>query len=299
MSSIPSNLARVPNALLSSVTMSTLNRTSGELLNAQLQLTTGRLVNRPSDNAVSASTISVLDDIIERRSQRLRNLDHGEAMLNNLDSALADAGDALLEAKSLALSQIGFGADPETRANQAIVIDSILQNLTSIANRDFQGIHYFGGTRTAESPMQELLGGLRYGGTNDGLRIDDGQSLSIPITLSADRAFGALSSRVSGAVDLDPGLTPDTRIEHLNGARGLGVTLGSVVATVGGTDLSIDLSNLHTIQDLMDELQTQLQTLDPAASVPQAQPRRPTWALHLPLLPPVVPDAMSTLALQK
>jgi flagellar hook-associated protein 3 FlgL len=106
MNTIPTNLARVPNLLSSQILLSSITGTSQRLLNTQLQLATGRLINRPSDNAVGASTVSVLDDILERREQRLRNLTHAESVLNTADSALADANEILLETKSIGLGQI-------------------------------------------------------------------------------------------------------------------------------------------------------------------------------------------------
>ena len=93
MNTIPTNLARVPTLLSSQILLSSMNSISQRLLNTQIQLATGRIINRPSDNAIGSSTISVLDDILERRDQRLRNLSHAESVLNTGDAALNDAGD--------------------------------------------------------------------------------------------------------------------------------------------------------------------------------------------------------------
>ena len=267
MSSIPSNLARVPNALVSQVLVGSLTRTTSELLRTQIQLATGRALNRPSDDSVAASTISVLDDLIEQRGQRLRNLSHGEALLNNVDAALSDMSDELLEAKSIALSQTGFGSDAQTRANQAVVIDAMIQNLLSISNRNYQDIYYFGGSRTAAAPVSELLGGLRYTGQGDGLEGDYGLSKPLRVTLSADRALGAMSARVAGDRDLDPVMDPATRLVDLNGARGMGVRLGVVAINVGGTQVSADLTSAHSVQDAIDTIQSAIQTIDAGATV--------------------------------
>lgn len=267
MSSIPSNLARVPNALVSQVLVGSLNRTTNDLLRTQIQLATGRALNRPSDDSVAASTISVLDDLIERRDQRLRNLSHGEALLNNVDAALADMNDELLEAKSIALSQTGFGSDAQTRANQAVVIDAMIQNLLSIANRNYQDIYFFGGSRTSAAPVSELLGGLRYTGQGDGLAGDYGLSKPLRVTLLADRAFGAMSRRVEGDRDLNPIMDGTTRLADLNGAGGFGVRLGVVNINIGGTQVSADLTGGHSVQDAIDVIQAAIQTVDPGATV--------------------------------
>lgn len=267
MSAIPSSLARVPNALSSQVLLSALTRTQKDLLHTQVQLSTAKRVNRGSDDAVAASTIAVMDDVIERRLQRQRNLDHAAGLLNTIDASLGDATDLVLEAKALGLSQIGVGSDAETRRTQAEVIDSILSQMIAIANRDYQGVHYFGGSATADDPLVELLSGLRYVGNGESQITDLGGQRAIPLTLPGDQAFGVLSTRVEGDRDLDPSMTIDTRVLDVAGARGQGVALGSISVAVSGTPLTVDLSQAHTIGDVITTLQAAIQTIDAGASV--------------------------------
>jgi flagellin-like hook-associated protein FlgL len=267
MSAIPSHLARVPNFLAGQIMLGSIQGTNQRLLQVQIGLSTGKAVNHPSDNPVAASTIGVLDDLLERREQRLRNLEHADAVLNNQDAALGNASDLLLEAKGIGSSQIGVGSDSVTRANQAKVIDSMLTELARVGNRQYQNLYLFGGSETGTAPFKELLGRYQYMGQGDGLVTDTGLSHGIPITTSGATAFGALSARVQGKADLDPTMTTNTRLLDLNGARGLGVALGSVNVNVGGTNLTVDLSTAHTVGDVASQLQTAIQTLDPTATV--------------------------------
>ena len=267
MSSIPSNLARVPNTLVSQIVRSSLTRTQQDILRLQIQLTTGKAVNRASDNPVAASSISVLDDLIERRDQRLRNLSHGDSVLGNVDAALGDASGMLLEAKGIGSSQIGVGSDAETRRNQAQVIDAMINQLIGIANRQFQDLYLFGGDATANPPIVELLGGLQYQGVGDGMSTDLGSAGPIPITMSGEDAFGTLSARVQGAVDLNPTMTGNTRLMDLNGGQGFGISLGTINADVNGVDVAIDLSDAHTVSDVIATLEAAIQTEDPGATV--------------------------------
>jgi flagellin-like hook-associated protein FlgL len=244
-----------------------MQNTNQRLLNTQIQLATGLAVNRPSDNAIAASTISVLDDLLERREQRLRNLSHAEAVLNSTDSALGEASNILLEAKSIGLGQIGAGSDADTRANQALVIDSMLSEIARLGNSKYQQMYLFGGSMTSQAPFAELLGRYQYRGTGDGLVTDLGLSRGIPITTSGAAAFGALSARVQGSTDLNPTMVNDTRLTDLTGARGFGVALGSINVDVGGTQLTVDLTNAHTAGDVASALQDAIQTIDAGATV--------------------------------
>lgn len=269
MSSIPSNLARVPNVLSSQVMLGALTRSASDVLEQQVQLTSGLRINRPSDDAIGASAVSVLDDLIERRTQRLRNLEHADSMLGNLDSAFGDLGNMLIEAKGVAQSQIGVGSDEATRRNQANIIDAMLLEAMNIANRKLQQVQLFGGDRSSGAPFSERLGGFQYHGSGEGLTVDTGLSSAMRVTVSGEDAFGALSSRVGGARDLDPTFADgdNTRLGDLNGARGLGISLGLINADINGTDVSVDLSSAHTVEDVVAALETAIQTVDAGAAV--------------------------------
>jgi flagellar hook-associated protein 3 FlgL len=255
MSSIPSNISRVPNALASQLFYANLNRTNLSLLDLQSKMATGRAINRPSDDAVRASAVAVLDDVLERAQQRLRNLDAADATLSLLDSSLGEASELVLEARNIASSQVGATSDPQTRRNQAVVVDSLIRQLFNIANRKTNGVHLFGGSTAASPPVQELLGGYRYVGRGSGLHTDLGAADHIPITLGGNNTIGQTSARLRAMRDLDPALTGDTRLADIGGARGAGISLSPLSFSFdGGPAATIDLAGCDTAQNVADRI---------------------------------------------
>ena len=265
--SISSVVSRVPNRLTADVARQSLFNTQRELLEAQIQLATGKRINRPSDDPLATSTVTGLDDEIERRDQRLRNLQHAEAVMNTVDVALDEATGLLLEAKTLGLSQMGSVSDTDTRRQQAAVVDNLLSALTTLANRESQGIHLFGGKRSAEAPMVGLREGLQYRGSREGLVNELGLDRAIPINLTGPEAFGSLSARVEGDSDLDPRMNGNTRLDDLAGARSLGIARSSLAVDVNGTELTVDLTDADRVEDVVDRLQAAIQTVDAGATV--------------------------------
>lgn len=265
MGVIPANLARVPNALASRIALGGIQKTNREFLQLQVRLAAGKQFTRPSENAIGASTVGVLEDLIERREQRMRNLSQADATLNALDGSLGDVSDLLQEARGIGLSQIGVGSDDATRRNQATVIDSMLQSLLSVANRDLRGIHYFGGDEHSTQPFTTMLDGIRYIGSGQGMRGDLGLASDVRLTISAEQAFGALSGRVEGERDLDPSMTSATRLSELRGANGTGVRAGSIEIDVNGTITQVDLSDADSVGDVLDALNATIQATDPGA----------------------------------
>jgi flagellar hook-associated protein 3 FlgL len=267
VSSIPSNLNRVPTLLASRLTFNSITSSSARMLRLQEQLATGKAINRPSDDVVGTSAVSVLDDRIERREQRLKNLAQAEGLVGALDTALADLTDLLQEAKSLGLSQIGVGSDAATRANQAKVVDALLDSALGIANREQRGIRLFGGSAVGASPLQSLSGGWQYVGQGDGMVTDIGLGAGVPVTMGAEQAFGALSGRVEGFVDLNPGMTSATRLADLAGAQGTGINRGAITVKVNTTSLTVDLGDAETVGDVVNRLAAAIQSIDAGATV--------------------------------
>lgn len=256
MSSIPSNLTRVPNLMASRLLLSSLTSTNVDLLRVQSQLASNKAISRFSDNAIGAAQVSVLQDRLERGAQRLQNLSSANATLSYLDSTLGDATDLVSQAKSIASDQINATSDATTRSNQAIVIDGMIRSLLQLANRSTNGVYVFGGSTPTRPPIEELRGGFRYVGRGSGLLTDLGTWDDIPVTIGGDNAIGETSSRLRGTVDLNPGLTSGTRLTDLLGARSLGVSKGKVALTINGSTppIEVDLSNADTVQDVTDAL---------------------------------------------
>lgn len=268
MSSISSSFARAPNLLFSQTAYTNLTQTSLSLLEVQTELATGRSVNRFSDDAVRAATVSIIDDRLERSEQRLRNLDHASTSLNILDNALGEANDLVLEAKNIASAQLGAGSTDSERQSQSLVVASMLENLFGLANRQSIAGYAFGGTHSSTPPVLSTLGGYRYTGEGTGLATDIGLGRNVAVTLGANHAFGATSARLEGTVDLNPNLTGATRLSDVAGARGLGVTLGPVeFALTGGPRATVDLSEADTAQDIADALTGAIRTYETDAGV--------------------------------
>lgn len=254
MSSIPPNLTRVPNILASRIFLSNINRNGAALLRVQEQIATGRAIVRPSDDIVKASTIGVLDDRLEWNAQLQRNLDHARASLNVLDNTFDESTSVAREARDIASNQANLTSSPAERESQATVIDQMLVSMMNIANREGVAGFLLGGTTTTIPPVQGFYNYFRYTGQGGGLTTDTGQASAVPITFGQS-AIARVSNRVRSDVDLNPALTPDTRLRDVLGGRALGVSLGPVEVSINnGPRLRIEFSGTDTVQDALDRI---------------------------------------------
>lgn len=263
MSAIPSSLARVSNMMASRMALGQVSRTNVEMLRVQQQITLGRSILRPSDDVVKSAAIAALDDRLEYSVQRTRNLSHATAALGVLDNALNEANSIALQAKSIASDQLGPTSSADERSGQATVVEQMLLSLFNTANRDGVAGYVFGGSRTSLPPVESHLGGYRFVSDGPGLVTDLGVASTIPITLGAGNPVVSTSTRVRGSVDLNPQLRLTSQLSDLAGARGLGITRGSIqMAINGGTPIEVDLGDANTMRDVVDRVTNAIRTYE-------------------------------------
>jgi flagellar hook-associated protein 3 FlgL len=255
VSSIPSNLTRVPSVLRNSLSLRQIAQTNAALLRVQQQISSGVDLLRPSDDIVRAAAVSVLDERLERSAQVRRNLSHADSALSTLDELLREANDSVLSARGIASQQATSTVSAAERASQANVVDQIIAGLVATANREGVAGFALGASQPTVRPLESFLGGYRTMSRGPGLTTDLGIPGSVPITLAGGNALTGVSSRVRGTADLDPDLTGDTRLADLGGARGLGIAPGAIqIAIDGGSPLSVDLTNVDTAQDVVSRI---------------------------------------------
>lgn len=268
MSFFPTNIARVPNMLSSTISLGSINRTQVALLQVQNQLSTMKEVNRPSDDPVRYAGIQTLQRRLAQSEQTQRNLSNASAALGQLDTALAQVSDLALDAKAIALAQVNSTSTPAERASQALVVDQLIAGLFKIGNMQGVSGYVFGASQPGSAPISEFSGGYRFAAAGAGLLADLGSADTVPITLGPSAAVGNTSARVRGSVDLNPNLTPQTRLSDLNGARGLGVSLGIVNFSFNsGPTASVDLAGAETINDVITRLTNAIAEYETANSV--------------------------------
>ncbi len=265
MSSTPS-ISRVTSQMVGSQMLSNLRLTNSNLFDLQRQISTGQKQSKPSDEPSNASAILFLRQGLSAREQHEENLSHSIGILNNIDQALGEANNILIESQTIASSLIN--ASDEERQAEALVIDAQINGLLDLANIQFNGVSLFGGNAGAADGGQvfeEFLGGIRYSGSDENLQADTGLVENHPFTSNGVEAFGALSSRVKTQVDLDPDSSVTAKLSDLDGVNNQGIRRGPVNLTVDGTQVTVDLTDADTLGDVRARINGAINAIDPTA----------------------------------
>lgn len=139
-------LVRTTQNMLSRQSFTGMQTAMARVVKAQEQLTTGRLINRPSDDPTGSTTAMRLRSSLASQQQYVRNADSAVAWLNQTDGTLSTVGGQLTRARDIALQGANTGAmGPEARLALATEVDQIREGLISTANAQYLDRPIFGG----------------------------------------------------------------------------------------------------------------------------------------------------------
>ncbi|MEN3309190.1 MAG: flagellar hook-associated protein 3 FlgL [Micromonosporaceae bacterium] len=154
---------RVTQRSLSQTALAGLQGSLAKLGDLQQQMTTGKLINRPSDSPTGTIQAMQFRADIRAQEQYSRNAQDGQGWLGIIDSTLGDMTTQVQRARDLTLQGISTGTTSSVQGRIALAteIDSIRQSLIGSANTTYLGRPVFGGTTAgalAYDPNANYLG---------------------------------------------------------------------------------------------------------------------------------------------
>jgi len=161
-------------------TIATLQRRQQEMSDAQVQLTTGKRVNRASDDPTAAARAERARATQSRADAGKRAADASQNAMQLTESALGDASDLLQQAReSLVAAGNGSYSDAD-RSTLATKLTELRRQLLSVANRtDGAGTYLFGGQGAATPPFVDTAAGVQYRGVGGQIGVASDETLPI------------------------------------------------------------------------------------------------------------------------
>lgn len=248
---------------------------------AQEQLTTGRIINRPSDDPTGATTAMRIRSSIAAQKQYVRNSDDALGWLNQTDGTLANLNNQVTRARDIAIQGATTGTlGPEAREALATEVDQIRAGLIATGNSTYLDRPLFGGVTagttaynpdgTLTDPDAVLTGGVTR-------TIADGAKIRIDVTgpevfgPEGDSVFDRLTALAQALRDGDQATVSDSidtlavdskRIINARaeiGARTVRVETAQSVANDSSLSLSSSLSEVENTDLAKATVDLQLQ----------------------------------------
>jgi flagellar hook-associated protein 3 FlgL len=192
---------RVTNKMMADNAIAQLFRQREQMVRTQEQITTGKRVNRPSDDPVEISSILSHRKTISSLDQYNKNISKAKLHINTVDDVLSMVSDLLRDAKKVA-----YDTDPAMRAEMAEQVASMRDQVLQMANYQIDGKYLFSGDSTQTAPYDSAP--WNYNGDAGTKDTVIGENMQVAITADGRSIFGPNNANVFNILDdLESALT--------------------------------------------------------------------------------------------
>lgn len=195
------------------------------LTRLQDQISSGKQLQRPSDDP--AGVISALDFRAQlRRSEQFeRNATDAQNWLNNADTTLATAQQSMNRSRDLLLQGVNGASDQKARDAVAEELEELAGGLLQLARSQYQNRGIFNGTSTntgVYDAQYRYLGDAAEAGTGEQVMRPVAPGVDVRVNVTAPEVFGRYSATDPYAGNVFQVLTQaaaDLRAGNVSGAR--------------------------------------------------------------------------------
>jgi len=236
-------------------------------MDKQVQMSTGRRLNRPSDDPIGIQKDLRYRNVLTDITQFKRNISSAGSLLATYDNILGNMKDIIQSANELTIGLSNDTYDAVARNAAANEIESLYTQMIELINSTLEGRHIFSGHLTRDAAVEESVYGVRYLGDAGQTKIEIENNSKIGINLiGSDILFQPLSI-LGEKADLKIGAVATTLLADLNLGAGVDLTTGAMPGQFTitdnnlGTSVNIDLSLLPadpTLDDVITEINSQL-----------------------------------------
>ncbi len=184
------NLETFINSTIASVQLS-----SFRMQKYQEKITTGKEINRASDDPAGARKVLSLRSEGLKLEQYSKNIISSIQSLEFTTSTLNGAADFLARAQELAIQGVNGATDQEGRNAVASEINGILESMLQVANTSRMGRYIFAGTKTTTTPFEVTrnsagdISGVTYNGNREKIKYPVGPGFSSQVNQPGEEVF--------------------------------------------------------------------------------------------------------------
>lgn len=251
---------RITTPMLHDSVSFNLQRSISRFLTMQTQLSTGRRINKASDDPVG--TVRDLDyrNELAHVAQHQRTIGTALTWTNTYDSLLADVSDFLSTGKEIAVAMADGTYDDVARSASANEIQSLFDRLIQIGNTELEGRRIFGGTATRSKPFEAGPNGVIFRGDQGKIDFEIDSSLKLTINSNGADVFLKSFTTLGEKADLNVAVAGTTALADLLGGAGIDQTPGTFTITDKNRNLTatIDVSGATTVNDVLARINADL-----------------------------------------
>ena len=267
---------RVTDSMMRDGALRGLNNNAMGLYALQEQLSSGKALNRPSDDPALVRQAMKIRDTLSELKQFSRNINAANQTVSAADGALGGATQLLQRANELALQGANGSYSPSDRQAMALEVEQLAGQLVQLAGTRVADTYIFAGFQTDTPPYATPTGA--YQGDAGAIQARIAPGASVQINLIGSAVFGpALDALEQLRAELAAGtpVTPGAIAAISAGQDALLSARASVGALQNRIDGTSDIVGQAT--DAAEKLLSLTADVDMAAAISEYSERQLTY----------------------
>jgi flagellar hook-associated protein 3 FlgL len=251
---------RVTNQSLSLQVTEGLQQAFRRLAETQEAVTSGKRINRLSDDPLSAVRVIGLRDFEASLDQYAKNIDRALPAIEQADSVLDNVIDRLARGKELAVSMANDSNSPDQRLQTSKEVREILEAVLGLANTKVENRFIFAGFVNGSAPFAEGAGIVTYGGDGGVINVQASAVSSLAVNVPGDQVFQG-ASLATGQDIFDVFLDLETALQNndVNGPDGIRSQIGRFDRAIDQVlafraELGSRVNNAQTAKDALNAI---------------------------------------------
>ena len=227
---------------------------AGQLKSLNEQISSGKRINRPSDDPIGITQALGLKNMLSKIDQYQKNIEFGQSWLNATESSLQDISDLIVRGKEIA-NQMATGTySADQRANAANEVQSLLDQLRGLGNTQLNGRYLFSGYQEQSQAYDQ---NFNYLGDTKDIEIPIGESVQMKINLTGDAVFGPDGDPNNNLFQILTGLRDALQNNDINGVQSGLEKLNSFQPKIESdlADVGSRLNRMENSKNILSDLQ--------------------------------------------
>ncbi|MEW6573310.1 MAG: flagellar hook-associated protein FlgL [Bacillota bacterium] len=239
---------RVTPTMITNRVLYDLNNRLTQMNRYQEQMSSGKRINRPSDDPGGVLIALRYRAQLSENDQYKRNMDDAIAWLNTTDSALREALNTLQRVQEIAVAGANSTLPSESMTALAREVEQLKDHLGDIANTNYAGRYIFAGTNTLTPPYDRGTG--TWNGTSDIFEYEVSPGVTVPVNVDGQaifdsatlpKLFQVIDDLITNLQSGDVASISNTRLDEISqNIDNILATLAEVGARVNRLEMSKD-----------------------------------------------------------
>lgn len=182
---------RVTSQMMNNTVLNNLARNVRRMEKYQQEVSSGKRLNKLSDDPVALVRALTLHTTMEQNDQYSRSMDSAKSWLNTTDANLGSTTDLLIKARELAVRGANDAMDQQQRHAIAQEARQLLENAVQIGNATYEGRFIFAGFQTDAAPftLAADASSVTYNGDHGAIQREIGAATTIQVNIDGEQSL--------------------------------------------------------------------------------------------------------------